>query len=186
VNEASFVRLVGDRVVIRRFQPDDAAPLSAYRSKPEVSRYQTWSEFGTEEASNLITEMGQAEPAAGQWYQLAIEAHGQLIGDLGYLLDQREHATARIGYSLDPAHQGQGLATEAVVLFLDWAFAAHRLHRVIASVDPRNVRSTGLLQRLRFRLEAHHVEAIWFKGEWADDLVYAMLDHEWRALRERS
>src|SRR5688572_3574612 len=133
MSEASFVRLVGDRVVIRRFQPDDAATLASYRSKPDVARYQSWSGFGSAEATDLIAQMGSSEPSAGQMYQMAIEAHGQLIGDFGYLLDQREHATARIGYSLDPAHQGQGLATEAAVLFLDWAFSAHRLHRVIAS-----------------------------------------------------
>lgn len=186
MSEASFVRLVGDRVVIRRLEPADAGPLAAYRSVPEVSRYQTWTSFDLAQAEALIEEMASVEPGPGQWYQLAIEARGELVGDLGYLIDQREHATARIGYSLDPAHQGQGLATEALVVFLDWAFPAHRLHRVIASVDPRNTRSSALLERLGFRREAHHVEALWFKGEWADDLVFAMLDREWRSFRAGS
>jgi aminoglycoside 6'-N-acetyltransferase len=183
VNEGAFVRLVGERVVIRRFTGDDAHALAGYRSKDEVARYQTWSNFGVDDATALITEMEASEVEPGRWYQVAIEAHGELVGDIGYLLDQREYSTARIGYSLDPDHQGRGLAGEAVTVFLDWAFAAHRLHRVIASVDPRNTPSTRLLERLGFRREAHHVEAIWFKGEWADDLVYAMLDREWRALR---
>jgi aminoglycoside 6'-N-acetyltransferase len=34
------------------------------------------------------------------------------------------------------------------------------------------------------RQEAHFVEDEWFKGEWGDTAVYAILDREWRARRE--
>jgi RimJ/RimL family protein N-acetyltransferase len=30
------------------------------------------------------------------------------------------------------------------------------------------------------RREALHLEDEWFKGEWSDTLVYAMLVHEWQ------
>jgi len=33
------------------------------------------------------------------------------------------------------------------------------------------------------REEAHFVEDLWFKGEWADTGIYAVLDREWRAGR---
>ena len=32
------------------------------------------------------------------------------------------------------------------------------------------------------RQEAHFVHNEIFKGEWGDELVYAMLDHEWKGL----
>jgi RimJ/RimL family protein N-acetyltransferase len=34
------------------------------------------------------------------------------------------------------------------------------------------------------RQEAHLVENEWFKGEWTDELDFAILEREWRALRE--
>ena len=37
------------------------------------------------------------------------------------------------------------------------------------------------MARLGMRQEARHVESYLFKGEWADQLVFAILAHEWRA-----
>lgn len=52
-------------------------------------------------------------------------------------------------------------------------------HRVSCSVDPRNARSIALMERTGFRREAHHRESLWLKGEWCDDLIFAMLRREW-------
>jgi RimJ/RimL family protein N-acetyltransferase len=38
-----------------------------------------------------------------------------------------------------------------------------------------------VLERLGMRREAHFVENEFIKGEWADEVVYAMLEDEWRA-----
>jgi RimJ/RimL family protein N-acetyltransferase len=53
---------------------------------------------------------------------------------------------------------------------------------VFASTDPRNLRAIALLHRLGFRKEAHCIESLWFKGEWADDLIFAILRREWNFL----
>jgi RimJ/RimL family protein N-acetyltransferase len=53
------------------------------------------------------------------------------------------------------------------------------LHRIIAVLDDRNAASAQLLERLGMRREAHHLEAIFFKGEWANEYVYALLRTEW-------
>jgi RimJ/RimL family protein N-acetyltransferase len=50
-------------------------------------------------------------------------------------------------------------------------------------VDPRNERSLALLERVGMRREAHFVESLWFKGAWADDIVYAILQREFLAGR---
>lgn len=51
-----------------------------------------------------------------------------------------------------PAWQRKGYATEAARSLLDLAFAEIGAHRVIAEVDPRNVASVALCQRLSMRL----------------------------------
>ena len=38
------------------------------------------------------------------------------------------------------------------------------------------------MKRLGMRQEAHFKESLWFKGEWADDVVFAILAREWGAL----
>ena len=37
-----------------------------------------------------------------------------------------------------------------------------------------------LLQRVGMRREAHLIQSVRFKSEWADDIVFAVLASEWR------
>lgn len=68
-----------------------------------------------------------------------------------------------------------GYAAEAVRALVDHAFPAYGLHRITASADPRNTASCRVLEKAGFRKEAHFRQSEWFKGEWADDAVYARL-----------
>jgi RimJ/RimL family protein N-acetyltransferase len=62
---------------------------------------------------------------------------------------------------------------------LDYLFGARGKHPVVAYCDARNAASAGVLERLGMRLEGHLRESTWAKGEWTDDLAYAVLDREW-------
>jgi len=57
------------------------------------------------------------------------------------------------------------------------------LHRVIGRVEARNIASARVLEKLGMRREAHFVENELVKGEWQSELVYAILDREWRSTR---
>jgi len=63
----------------------------------------------------------------------------------------------------------------------DYLFDALGKHRDYAAVDPRNAPSIRLLDCLGMRREEHFRESLWDKGEWCDDLVFAILEDEWRA-----
>ena len=108
------------------------------------------------------------------------DASGQLIGTMYFKLASVEDKTGEIGWLLDPRFQGQGYAREAAALLLDLAFGELGLHRVYAELDPRNAASVALCLRLGMRHEAHFREHMWFKGDWADTGIYAILEHEWR------
>ncbi len=55
------------------------------------------------------------------------------------------------------------------------AFAVFGLHRIWASVDPRNIPSCRVLEKSGYTKEAHFRQSLWDKGEWTDDVVYARL-----------
>ena len=67
---------------------------------------------------------------------------------------------------------------------LDIAFETYRLHRVTARIDARNAASLRLAERVGMRREAHLVENEWFKGEWSDEIDFAMLRREWLSERK--
>src|SRR5919197_1471769 len=80
--------------------------------------------------------------------------------------------------------QGRGYAGEAAEVVLRLGFADLGLHRIIGRCDPRNLPSARLLARLGMRREAHFIHNERFKGEWGDDLVYAILEHGGTASRQ--
>jgi RimJ/RimL family protein N-acetyltransferase len=169
------------RLRLRPLKPGDLSALVAYRALEQVSRWQTWSDYSPATGQQLIEDSLRYPPfTPGQWFQLGVETQPavQLIGDLYVHLDDRGDQ-AQLGYTFDPQYWGRGLALEAVQALLYQAFSAHGLHRVQATTDPRNLPSIRLLQRLGFRQEAHFRQSMWFKGAWADDLVFGLLASEW-------
>ncbi|MEU4802703.1 GNAT family protein [Actinosynnema sp. NPDC023587] len=179
---AAEIRLEAKRVVLRRFRPEDAAALAAYRSDLAVARYQSWDPpFSLVAAEEFVREMRALDPAEPGWFQYAVEADGVVVGDVGVNLgDNRKQA--EIGYTIATAHQGNGYATEAVGRVVEHLFVDRGLHKVSAECDARNEPSTKLLTRLGFRLEGHLVEHTWIKDEWTDDLLFGLLAREWRPL----
>jgi RimJ/RimL family protein N-acetyltransferase len=127
----------------------------------------------------------RALEAEGEALLLGVEttATGELIGDVLLVWSSAEHRGGEIGYVFHPAYSGQGYATEATHRLLHLAFDDLGLHRVIARLDADNQSSARLAARLGMRQEAHLVRNEWFKGRWSDELDFAILDDEWRAMR---
>jgi RimJ/RimL family protein N-acetyltransferase len=130
---------------------------------------------------SYFEELAGMDPdTPGAWYQLGIvlRSGGELIGDCGiHILDDPRQA--EIGITVARQFQCHGYATEALRAIVGYLFGKLRKHRISASIDPRNIGSIRLMQRLGFRQEAHMIGSLWFKGQWVDDVVFAMLAREW-------
>jgi RimJ/RimL family protein N-acetyltransferase len=173
-----------ERLRLRPFQVDDLEAFVAYRSDPEVARYQSWDAgYSMADAESFLTSQDRLELGRpGEWLQLAIvdRRTGGLCGDCAVRVEIDPPATAEVGVTLAPSMQRKGLATEALGAVVSALFERHGMHRVYAEADDRNAAVKRLLERLGFRREARLVEADWFKGEWSTLCVYAILDREWQ------
>ena len=179
------VEILTERLCLRPFRADDLPAFVAYRSAPEVGRYQSWDEtYSMADAEEfLASQEGLVFGQPGEWMQIAaIERRsGALCGDCAVKVLTDQPATAEVGVTFAPEHQGSGLATEALAAVMTKLFADHDLHRVYAEADDRNVPVHRLLERLGFRCEARLIEADWFKDEWTTLRIYAVLEREWTA-----
>jgi len=174
--------LIGtERLALRRFRPSDAETLAAYRSDPDVARYQSWTApVPLEQARVIVASLAAGDPDEPGWFQYAIERIDDRvhIGDVGVDLHENRRQ-AEIGFTLAPAYQHRGYAGEAVRAVLDHLFGVRGLHKVSAEVDARNAAAARLLDWLGFTREGLRRSHTWIKGEWTDDLLYGLLADEW-------
>jgi RimJ/RimL family protein N-acetyltransferase len=175
------------RLRLRPFRPDDLDDLTAIQSRPEVARFLYWDARDPDQVREALAQKtGQAWlDREGDRLSLAVvlPPSGTVIGEVSLTWLSRHHRQGEIGFVFHPGHQGRGYAGEAAEVILRLGFAGLGLHRIIGRCDPRNLPSARLLARLGMRCEAHFVHNELFKGEWGDELVYAILEHEWTASR---
>ena len=177
--------LVTERLELRPLRLDDLDDLLVYHSRPDVTRYLYWEPRDRPRMLEALRQRMRMSSLSHEGDGLvlgaALRATGTVVGEvnLGWLSEQ--HRQGEIGFVFNPAYHGRGLAGEAAQVMLRLGFADLGLHRIVGRCDARNGPSARLMERLGMRREAHFVHNEIFKGEWGDEFVYAMLDHEWRA-----
>jgi RimJ/RimL family protein N-acetyltransferase len=98
------------------------------------------------------------------------------------VVTQASGAEVELGWVLDPAHTGQGYATEAVRELLRYSFEELGVRRVTANCFLANDTSWRLMERVGMRREIHAVrESLHRSEEWLDTVGYAILADDWRA-----
>jgi len=174
-----------ERLLLRPFAESDRDDVFAFQSREDVTRYLYWSPRDRAEVGEVLKEWVTLPPmdADGQSLVLAAELQhsGRVIGSLFLFQRSVEHRQGEIGFVFNPDHQGQGLATEGAAQLLRIGFEGLNLHRLCGRCDARNQASARLMARLGMRQEAHLIQNERVKGEWTDELVFAILGQEWRA-----
>lgn len=171
-----------DRLLLRRFTPDDGAGLHAILSRPEAVEFEP---YGVETRARC-DELAAARAQDSSFWAVCLQDEGTLVG-IVYLHhdDPREWRGHTLGYVFHPDHWHQGYATEACRALLDVCFLLWGAHRVCAHCDPRNEASWRLLERLGLRREGRLRQAASFSTDdaghpvWHDAYLYAVLDTEW-------
>ena len=153
--DAHFEPIVTDRLRLRRSRPEDAETISAYRSDPAVHRYQGWERTDPAGVRAEIDEMAPRAPGtAGGWTQLSVEDRttGELVGDVGLSPAEDEPGVIKIGYTMSPAYQGRGYATEAVRALIAYAFDTLGADVVRAYASALNLASIRVAEKVGMQL----------------------------------
>ena len=180
-----------DRLTLRPARVEDAQATWAFRRLEPVCRWLTEAPTSPESYRCTFTDPARLSST------LVVELDGRVVGDLMLrvedawaqteICEQARATQAELGWVLDPAHEGEGYATEAVRELVRICFEGLGLRRVTATCFADNEGSWRLMERLGMRRERHAVaDALHRSGEWLDSYGYALLETEWRALAAAS
>lgn len=152
-----------ERLVLRRARIDDVGAMHRIMSDPEAMRY--WSTPPHESVKTTADWIRSMIHPPEESDDFILTLDGEVIGKLG------AWTLPDIGYLIDPAHWGKGLASEALA-----AFIAHRRRSgstfLTADTDPRNTASIRLLERHGF-VETGRAEKTWLiGGQWFDSVYW--------------
>ncbi len=172
-----------ERLTLRRFRPSDADAILALYGDPDVVRY-LYSEPLQPEGLSEALDRRLRSPvleAEGDIFELAAElrSSGEFVGAMTFFYRSTTHERGEIGYTIAPKFAGRGLAREGATALLRVGFSLLGLHRIEAQCDARNLASARVMQAIGMRHEAHLRQNEFVKGEWTDELVFAMLADEW-------
>lgn len=169
-----------ERLILRRFTPEDYEDLLEYLSDEAVVHYEPYRTMTPEEVRDNLSWRISAE----EMIAVCRKDTGKLIGNL--YLEAQDCETYELGYVFNRAYWGKGYAKEAALAVMDQTFASGA-HRICAMCDPQNPASWHLLEALGFRREAHLRQNVYFWKDaqgnpiWKDTYIYGMLAEEWSA-----
>jgi [ribosomal protein S5]-alanine N-acetyltransferase len=113
---------------------------------------------------------------SGILLQIIRRKDGALLGGAGlHNLVGRDRRSAEVGYWLGREFRGEGFTSEAVGGILELAFGRLGLHRVYATVFPRNRASIGVLRANGFRYEGRIRDEIIKDGRWRSVVLWSRL-----------
>lgn len=100
-----------------------------------------------------------------------------IVGTIGFTRIVRGFSSScYMGYSIDHAHKNKGYMTEAVQKGLEVMFKEYELHRIEATVMPKNLPSLKVLEKLNFENEGLSKKYQKINGQWEDHFRLALLN----------
>lgn len=165
------------RLQLRDLEERDIPQLFWLRSNDRVMQYIDVEKPATEADSALHYERLKSGPKnnTGISWAITLKEAGEMIGNIGLFNIQKEHYRTEIGYFLHPDYHRKGIMFEAITAVCDFAFSKMKIHSIEANVNPENIASRKLLEKIGFRQEAYFRENFYYNGNFLDSAIYCLV-----------
>ncbi|MEK5332650.1 GNAT family N-acetyltransferase [Lysinibacillus sp. FSL W8-0992] len=168
------------RLHLRRMEISDSYSLFKIWSDPDVTKYMNITSFTHEaqakEMIELLEELAQANEAIR--FSMIERKSNEIIGTCGFNFIDFENSKAEIGYDIAKAYWGMGFAPEGIKALLNYAFESLKLNKIEAKVEPANVNSIRVLQKLNFTFEDQVRQYENSNESFIDINIYSLLKTE--------
>lgn len=172
------MHLETERLLIRRLTPDDLHDCFIITSDPRVLAMMVVTERHTtlEQTKHYIAEIcAQYEKDNADLWAVVEKSSNRMIGLCGLIEYKERFRRAELGFMLAYDAWGKGYATESCKAIVDYGFEIMHLNRIEASVDPENIASIRVLEKLGMQREGLLRERVICNGEPRDRAMYGLL-----------
>lgn len=180
--------LTTDRLILRRFSPDDAQPMfDNWANDTEVTRFLTWKPHGSIHVTESILQdwiSRYDNPGYYQWAIVPADGKNEPIGSIGVNEIRKETKTAHIGYCLGRHFWHQGIMSEAFSAVIDFLFSSTELNRVESMHDPNNPNSGKVMEKCGLSYEGTLRSFDINNQGICDAAWYGLLREEWLCRKE--
>jgi [ribosomal protein S5]-alanine N-acetyltransferase len=183
------MEIVTTHLLLREFEESDYGAMLSYQSDERYRRYYpgVTPEQQAENTRKLLQSQLDArreQPRTGYQLVIALRGDRRMLGNVGVRVKRAGDTEGDMGCELAPRYWNRGYATEATEAMLTFGFEHLGLHRIWASTMAPNTGARRVLEKLGMTLEGELRETTLLADGWANSVIYGILDHEWRALRE--
>lgn len=174
--------LNGTRINLKPIQESDLEFIYKMSKHPKVYEYEEDKEPTHKEIYNkFYGRISKMEHERDEYYSLLIiiQDTKETIGEIHFHLDNKKTRCWELGYSLHPEYWGNGYATEAVKLAIQFMFENANAHKIIGCCNGKNLKSAKCMERSGMLQEGCIREARSLRGKWCDELVFSILDRDY-------
>src|SRR5260221_2259397 len=146
--------LEGRRVLLRPLSGADAAGLHQAYGDPEAMRF--WDFPASADVAETAQRIGWSLQSSARFHacwSVVLRDDARVVGMVNYHHREPWNRRLEVGYILARAYWGRGLMSDAMRTFLAHCFGALDSHRIEATIEPDNLASIRLAERLGFRRE---------------------------------
>ena len=170
--------LEGSGLRLRPWRLSDADAVSEACQDPEIQRWTTVPvPYSADHAAGFVGAMAPEQWAdrTGALFCIAAADDDRVLGSCGLVAVDHDNHVAEIGYWVAATARGSGVAQRAVELLATWAFQNGGMHRLEVYVDPDNVASCTVAERVGAVREGLLRGKVLSRGTRVDMVLYALV-----------
>jgi RimJ/RimL family protein N-acetyltransferase len=177
-----MINLYSQRLILRAVSLHDLEDLYQLHSFREVAKHNAIglpeSKEVTENIIRYVVEDENTFFKTNFWWTIYSKDSQQFLGEVGMNLSLSEYKSADVYYGLLPRFWGNGYATEAVNIVMNFGFVDLNLQRITAGVATENQPSINLLERIGMMREGKFRKILPIRGECWDNYYYSIIEDD--------
>lgn len=173
-----------ERLVIRRFEPSDAADVLEYLAHPTVNCFSDMKISDLRQAQSLIEKRRRSRHC--KYFAICLKAANKVIGEIFCYAENKSKDTFFPCWMLNTNFCNRGYAYEAIAAFFDYLFESKQARRIYIYTEDYNLPCQKLCEKLGMRREGLFTEFVSFVNNadgsplYENTYQYAILKSEWK------